>query len=106
MTKSKMKWFERALRDSYTKLDQSEIFGIRRVFVPIWELRRSVCMVLEETDPTEFDQMLRELLSTDFGGDIELHGSTTKVYEERQNELFTYENKRWVFLSLRQRSKS
>jgi hypothetical protein len=92
--------FKKILIEYYKKSENSDIFGIQRLFIPIHELRDDVCIKLG-ISPEVFDKFLTELLETDFGSNISLHGGTTKAYEKKGNQTFKYHNKIYLLISLR-----
>lgn len=84
----------------YKESDQTKIFGIRNIYVPIGELRFYICSKFGMTKK-EFDEYLTKLLLSEFGKNIELHGSTSKVFQEEEAETFLFMDKLYVFLSVR-----
>jgi len=99
--KINIKIFKKTLSEYYQKLENSDIFGIQRLFIPIHELRDNVCMKLE-ISPEIFDKLLTELLMTDFGNNIVFHGGTTKAYDKNENQTFKYHNKIYLLISMKE----
>jgi len=96
-----LKDFTAILIKKYQQLDHSEVFGIRNIFVPIGELRFLICIDLE-IYREDFDKLFNELLLTDFGPKIDLHGTTSKVFREEESETFEFMGKLYIFMSLKQ----
>ena len=92
--------FRDTLKDYYTELSKSKTYGINRIFVPIDDLRMNICVKLGIRQD-KFDEMLTELLVTDYGQKIHFHGATTTAYEKRSKEIFKHGNKKYLLLSMR-----
>lgn len=92
--------FKQCLENYYHELQNSEIFGIKRIFVPIDKLRINVGIKLG-ISPEKFNKLLKELLDSDYGDQFSLHGGTTQLYEEKKKEVFKYKNKIYLFISMK-----
>ncbi len=95
-----LKNFTTALIKKYELLDHSEVFGIRNIFVPIGEIRFFICLDIG-INKEEFNRLLTGLLATDFGLKIDLHGTTSKVFQEEESETFEFMGKLYLFMSLK-----
>jgi len=96
----KLSQFKVTLQEYYNELEKTKTYGINRIFVPIDELRNNVCIKLN-IRKDKFDELLTDLLSTDFGQKIHFHGATTTAYEKRAKEVFNYGNKKYLLVSMR-----
>jgi hypothetical protein len=92
--------FWEILTETYNEMQATEVFGIKRIYVPIGELRFNVGVKLG-LKTEEFDETLKHLLSTEYGSKITLHGAPTDVFEKNKEETFNYKNKLFVYLSMR-----
>lgn len=97
-TKPTQAQFKDVLIKIYTETQTTEVFGIKRIYVPIGGLRFNVCVELG-LKKEEFDDELKYLLSTEYGTRITLHGAPTNVYEEE--ETFNYSGKLYIYLSIK-----
>lgn len=80
------------------EMQKSETFGIRRIYVPVGELRANVCSRLG-LDRREFDDELKRLLSTEYGKRFSFYGATTDVFKTKGT--FIYRGKLYVYLSIK-----
>jgi len=92
--------FEQIFFKAYSDLNKSEIFGIRRIFIPIEDLQFEIS-VKTGLSKEEVYNMLTKLISKDGSEKIILHGASTKSYEDNKINKFNYYNKDYVFISLR-----
>jgi len=92
--------FEQVFIKAYHELNKSEIFGIRRIYIPIEELQFHISVETRLSKDAVYD-MLTKLILKDKSEKIILHGASTKAYEDNKMDKFNYNNKDYVFLSLR-----
>lgn len=87
--------------ENYREMQRSEVFGIRKIFVPIGELRSGVCSKLG-LEKSEFDEELRRVLSTEYGKKVSFYGAPPDVFKDKQMGTFRYRGKLYVYLTIRE----
>ncbi len=92
--------FWEALKETYKEMQDTGVFGIKRIYVPIGELRFNVDAKLN-LNKEEFYEEFERLLATKYGSKITLHGAPTDVFEKNKGETFNYKNKLFIYLSMR-----
>jgi hypothetical protein len=90
--------FKASLVSEYKNLVDRDNLGIKRLSVPIAELRFNLMIKLHISRDT-FDDMLRKLLEKDFNNRITLYGSTSDEFQEEAT--FYYSNKLYIYLSMK-----
>jgi len=90
--------FKEALLREYKNLVDRDNIGIKRLSVPIGELRFKLMVKLHISRET-FDDMLRKLLDKDFSNQITLYGSTSDAFKDEA--IFYYINKLYIFISIK-----
>lgn len=91
--------FWRKLVELYDRLQKTEIFLVRAVFVDISEIRAEFCM-MENWSLDDFDSSLIDLLDSGYGRKIRLYGAPSSVYEGRRN--FLYKGKSYIYIKLKE----
>ncbi|MEM3551385.1 MAG: hypothetical protein QXV01_09885, partial [Candidatus Bathyarchaeia archaeon] len=92
--------FWNELKSAYKQMQATEVFGMKRIFVDIGELRLFVSCKLNFHNIEQFDKYLRALLEkNDYGRHIFLHGAPAHILEERKDS-FRYKNKVYLYLSI------
>jgi hypothetical protein len=92
--------FWNELKSAYEQMQATEVFGMKRIFVDIGELRLFLSCKLNFHDIEQFDEYLRELLEkTDYGKYVFLHGAPPHILEERKDS-FRYKNRVYLYLSI------
>jgi hypothetical protein len=91
--------FWHKLSDLYDRLQKTEIFLIRAVFVEISEIRAEFCL-MENWSLDDFDSSLINLLNSEYGRKIRLYGAPSSVYEGKRN--FLYKGKAYIYIKLRE----
>jgi hypothetical protein len=91
--------FETNLIEIYDQLQDPHDIGVKRIAVPIGEIRFNLCVKLGLTE-FEFDQMLRILLDKDHNHIVKLHGATSDAFEKEPT--FEYLNKLYIYLSMKE----
>ena len=86
-----------SLIDLYAKLSESEIFGIKRVFVDIRDLTFEFCTKYSWAID-EFDDMFKQLLNSEKGEKITLYGAPTSYFEKKKN--FIYNKRIYAFVRI------
>jgi len=90
--------FWRKMAELYNRLQKTEIFLIRAVFVEISEIRAEFCM-MENWSLDDFDSSLADLLDSEYGEKIRLYGAPSSVYEGKRN--FLYKGKSYIYIKLK-----
>lgn len=93
------KQFWKTLKETYKEMQDTGVFGIERIYVPIGELRFNVDVKLN-LNKEEFYEEFGRLLGSDYGSAIALHGAPTSVFEEE--ETFNYLGKVYIYLSIKE----
>lgn len=91
--------FWKNLKETYKEMQDTGVFGIKRIYVPIGELRFNVDAKLN-LNKEEFYEEFERLLATEYGSRITLHGAPTSVFEEE--EAFNYLDKLYIYLSIKE----
>jgi hypothetical protein len=74
------------------------MFGLRRLYVPIGELRAYLSPKLELNED-EFNEHFRRLKASEFGERIKLYGGPPDAYESEDS--LSYKGKSYLFFSLK-----
>jgi hypothetical protein len=90
--------FWHKLVELYEKLQNTEIFLVKAVFVEISEIRAEFCMI-ENWSLDNFDSHLVALLDSKYGKKIRLYGAPSSVYEEKRN--FVYKGKSYIYIKMK-----
>lgn len=93
-----IKEFRKKLVQAYNEMMDTGIFGVRRIYVKISELRVDVCYKFNLSFE-EFDGYLKNLLSSPMGKKIRFYGAPTGVFES--DETFAYNGKSYVYMSIK-----
>ena len=91
------KTFLEYFTEIYYLMNDSGIWGLPHIFIPIKDIRKEVCKKMNITK-NEFNKNLIELADLQI---VSLHGAPTSVYSKVKNP-FKYEGKLWIYLSMRQ----
>ena len=91
--------FWNELKSAYQQIKTTEVFGMKRIFVDIGELRLFISCKMNFFNIEEFDEYLRMLLETDYGKYISLHGAPSYILEQSK-DLFKYKEKVYLYLSI------
>lgn len=94
--------FWKELKMAYNQMQKTPIFGVKKIFVDIGELRLRVSCKFNFPDLKEFDKYLQALLDTKYGKFIFLHGAPSHILERRENDIFEYKNKSYLYLSIKE----
>ena len=89
--------FRKILIDTYKEMRDTKMFGIKRTFVDIDDLRKNICARLG-IRIEEFDKFLTEILVREKGKLVRLFGAPSSQYDEGRN--FMYKNKLYAEISL------
>jgi hypothetical protein len=90
--------FKNNLIAIYDSLQDPNYIGVKRIAVPIGEIRFNMGVKLGLTE-SEFDERLRSLLDKDNSHFIRLHGATSEAFEKEP--FFQYKNKLYIYLSMK-----
>jgi hypothetical protein len=93
--------FNAELRSAYLQMQATGIFGMKRIFVPIQELRTRVSCKMGLPTLQTFDEFLGMLLDSELGVDISLQGGPSHALEEKGKDLFNYKSRLYLYLSIR-----
>ncbi len=98
ITKFSMDEFNNMLSKTYNEMQKTGMFGVRRIFMNLDELRKNVCYRLGGISIDKFNECLTKLLNTPSGKKIRLYGAPTSVFEERRN--FNYRGRLYAYISI------
>ena len=88
------------LKDNYKLMQKTPIFGIKRIYIDLAELRLRVLCELGISDPLYFDKALKELLSSKYQQNITLDGAPPIAYDNDRYS-FIFNNKKFLYISMR-----